>query len=99
MSYTRANPSTQQTNTNLVASVSGTVIQVTEIYISSDTEMVVTILNADAHTVLHRIYVGARGGVVLPHKFFAAIGEGLDFTTSAGGNVYLALEYNIRGKG
>ncbi len=99
MSYIRANPSTAQTNTSLVASISGTIIVVKEIYISSDTEMVVTLLNADAHTVLHRIYVGARGGLVLPHQFFSAQGEGLDYTTSASGNVYLAVVYERRGKG
>ncbi len=99
MSYSRANPSTQQTNTNIVASIAGTTIRIEEMYISSDTEMTVTLLNADAHTVLSRLYVGARGGVVLPHTYISAYGEGIDYTTSAGGNVYLAIEYYRYGKG
>ena len=99
MSYLRANPSTQQTNTNLEPSISGTHCKISEIYVSSDTEMLVTLLNADSHTVLFRIYVGARGGVVLPHRFRTAVGEGIDYSTSTSGNVYMAIEFERIGKG
>ncbi len=99
MSYSRANPATSQTNTNIIPSISGMTVQITEWYCSSDTEMLVTLLNADAHTVLARLYVGARGGLVLPHSFMSAYGEGIDFTTSSNGNVYIAIEWNRRGKG
>ncbi len=99
MSYIRANPATAQTNTALVPSISGTHCKVHEVYVSSDTEMLVTLLNADSHTVLFRIYVGSRGGVVLPHSFRTAPGEGIDYSTSTNGNVYLAVEFERIGKG
>lgn len=92
-SVARANPSTQQTNTNLVPSRSGRFVNVEHIYLSSDTEMTVTILNADTHSVLWRQYVGARGGSAIPVRFKSAPGEGLDYTTSAIGNIYLQVEY------
>jgi hypothetical protein len=97
--YARANPSTAQTNAELVAAVTGKSVRVSSIYVSSDTEMTLTIVNSDAHTILWRQYVGARGGLVLPVGFHSSVGEGLDYTTGASGNVFVLVGYEFVGRG
>ncbi len=99
MPYVRANPSTQQTNTNLVASVSNKGVYIEKIYISSDTELTITLSNATAHDVLWRQYVGARGGQWADVDMLSAWHEGLDYSTSGAGNVFIAVKYQYRGAG
>lgn len=94
MPFARANPSAASTNENLIPSRSGTRVKVRSVYVSSDTEMVLTIVNADTHTIVWRMYVGANGGAFIPVSFWSAMNEGLDYTTSATGNVMIIVEYN-----
>jgi hypothetical protein len=89
----RANPAAVQTNTALAPGVSGSVVYVEDIYVSSDTELTVTISNSVTHDVLWRQYVGARGGARFPAEFRSALSEGLDYSTSAAGNVFLLVNY------
>jgi hypothetical protein len=95
----RANPSTAQTNAALVSAATNRGVQVSKIYVSSDTEMTVTIVNSETHDILWRQYVGARGGAVVPTLFWSAWNEGLDYTTSVDGNVFLLVEYHRIGRG
>lgn len=90
----RANPSTQQTNTNLVPAQANRSVHSESIYVSSDTAMTITLLNSESHTVLWRQYVGQRGGAVMPVKFLTKWGEGVDYSTSASGNVFILMEYS-----
>jgi hypothetical protein len=106
MPWVRANPSTQQTNTALIAAVTNKGVRVKQVYISSDTELTVTLVNGATHDVLWRQYVGARGGQAIPlgekqktGGMDNQWGEGIDYTTSAGGNVFLAVEYEYVGSG
>jgi hypothetical protein len=99
MIYVRANPSTAQTNAALIAPTTNKAIRVQSIYVSSDTELTVTIVNSEAHTILWRQYVGARGGAVIPVDFWSTWHEGLDYTTSDAGNVYLMVGFDYIGKG
>ncbi len=93
LKHARANPSTQQTNTNIIALDVNSLVNVAFVYISSDTELTVTLLNSVAHTVIHRQYVGARGGQGTPVHLTTLWGEGVDFATSGNGNVYIDLEW------
>lgn len=93
MLITRANPSTQQTNAVFIPAKTNGLVKVRRIYLSSDTELTVTLVNSETHDVVFRIYVGARGGVAMPVNFWSAWGEGLDLSTSGAGNVYIAVEY------
>jgi hypothetical protein len=99
MIYARANPSTAQTNAALIAPTNNKAVRVHSIYVSSDTEMTVTIVNSEAHTILWRQYVGARGGAVIPVDFWSTWHEGLDYTTSDAGNVYLMVGFDWIGAG
>lgn len=92
-SHARANPSTQQTNTNIIVARSNALVNVPFVYFSSDTEMTITLLNSETHTVIHRQYVGARGGQGTPVHIKTAWGEGIDFTTSVNGNIFIDLEF------
>ena len=94
LKHARANPSTAQTNTVLIAARSNALVNIPFVYFSSDTELTVTLLNSVSHTVIHRQYVGARGGQGTPIFITTIYGEGVDFTTSANGNVYVDVEYS-----
>jgi hypothetical protein len=100
MSIVTANPSTAQTNTNLVAAVTDRSFVIRGLYISSDTAMTVSIENAATNaTLLWRQYVAANGGVVIggtPGFELARTisGEGIDYSTSAAGNVFVAIMYD-----
>ncbi len=93
LKHARANPSTSQTNQNIIALNATSLVNVAFVYFSSDTEMTVTLLNSVAHTVIHRQYVGARGGQAYPVHLTTAWGEGVDYTTSDNGNIYIDLEW------
>jgi hypothetical protein len=99
MIYVRANPSTAQTNAALIAPTNNKAVHVQTIYVSSDTEMTVTIVNSESHTILWRQYVGARGGAVIPVDFWSTWHEGLDYTTSDAGNVFLMVGFDYLGRG
>ncbi len=94
LKHARANPSTAQTNLNIIALDANSLVNIAFVYLSSDTEMTLTLLNSVAHTVIHRQYVGARGGQGVPVSITTAWGEGVDFTTSVDGNIYIDLEWN-----
>ena len=99
MKILTANPSTAQTNTALQAAVTDRSFIVRGIFISSDTAMTVSIENSATHaTLLWKQYVAANGGVVLggtlAHELARTLpGEGIDYTTSANGNVFLVVMY------
>lgn len=92
--HARANPSTQQTNTNLVPAQNNRAVLSQSLFVSADTPMTVTLLNSESHTVLWRQYVGQRGGAVVPVKFLTTWSEGVDYSTSSNGNVFIMLEYS-----
>ena len=94
LKHARANPSTAQTNQNIIALDANSLVNIPFVYFSSDTEMTVTLLNSVSHTVIHRQYVGARGGQGTPVHITTEWGEGVDYTTSVDGNIYIDLEWN-----
>lgn len=96
--HARANPSTQQTNTSLVAARSDRAVLLDNIYVSSDTAMTLTLVNGTTHDVIWRMYVGARGGANVPIGDMSAWGEGVDYTTSGAGNVFFDLRYTYTGE-
>ena len=94
-----ANPSTAQTNTALVAADTARQLKVVGIYVSSDTALTVTLSSSASHTALLKQYVAANGGQVhisapLPLAL-PEWGEGLDYSTSANGNVWITVLYEI----
>ena len=101
MNTVNANPSTAQTNTVLVAAVATKTVKVRSLYISSDTAMTVSIENSTAHsTFLAKLYVGADGGIAIGpdaigDSMWTIDGEGVDFTTSANGNVFIQVSYEL----
>lgn len=99
MKIATANPSTSQTNTSLVSAVSGRQLSVLGIYISSDTAMTVTLSSSSSHTALLKQYVAANGGSVQIAAPYALArpewGEGLDYSTSEAGNVWITVLYNV----
>ncbi len=94
LKHARANPSTQQTNTNIIALDANSLVNVAFVYLSSDTEMTFTLLDSVSHTVIWRQYVGARGGQGVPSNITTLWGEGVDFSTSVNGNIYIDLEWS-----
>jgi acyl-CoA hydrolase len=98
----QANPSTQQTNTQLVASQANRGIRVKWIYISSDTALTVTLEGASNATEW-RQYVAANGGSLVflddapgtQGTAFIVLAESvdLDYSTSAAGNVFIKVGY------
>lgn len=93
--------STAQTDTQLVAAPgSGKQIVVHGIYVSSDTAQTVTFESGttDARWVQ---YVAANGGQTLNagqgrHLFTCSDNAALTYTTSAAGNVFVSVDYDIR---
>lgn len=98
-----ANPSTAQSNTALVTGRANYSIEVYWIYVSSDTQLTLTLEGA-SNVIVWRQYVAARGG----HVISLAPGQGqkrdylaklvastdLDYSTSTAGNVFVAVGYD-----
>jgi len=97
MRHAQANPSTAQTNAVLIALAAGRQVKVNYIFISSDTQLVITILDSVGHNVLWRQYVAADGGSIIQgREIIKSIkGEGLDYTTSGNGNVFIKVGYEM----
>lgn len=97
MQIASANPSTAQTNAALVAASGTRTVKIKSIFVSSDTQMTVSIVNSSTHTVIWRMYVAADGGYYGDNLdlYQSNAGEGLDYTTSANGNAYLRVGYEI----
>ena len=93
----QANPSTAQTNTALIPLTTGRHVKVSRVYVSSDTALTVSLVNSVTHDLLWRQYVGATGGSSAEYDFTSAISEGLDYSTSATGNVFLQVGYEYSG--
>ena len=101
MQYIRVNPSTAQTDTALISAPgTGQTVKVYSVYISSDTAMTVTI--EEGSTALWRQYVAASGGQVAPSPNRAmplfespTAATALTYTTSANGNVFMSVGYEI----
>ena len=97
MRHAQANPSTAQTNAAFIALAAGRQVKVNYIFISSDTQMIVTLLDSVGHNVLWRQYVAADGGSIIQgREIIKSIkGEGLDLTTSEAGNVFVKVGYEM----
>jgi len=99
MRYARANPSTAQTDTALIAAPpTGERIKVRSVFVSSDTAMTVTI--EEGSTTLWRQYVAASGGsmappAVLPWFESPTTATAMTYTTSVAGNVFMAVAYEV----
>ena len=99
MNVASANPSTAQTNTNLVAASSQKIVKVRTVFISADTAMTVTLENSTTHaTLLLRQYVDVNGGLALgpgdiDESMWTLTGEGIDYSTSVAGNVYIRVGF------
>ena len=99
MPIAQANPSAPSTNTVLVPAVAGKLVKVKNIFFSSDTTMIVSLENSTAHaTYLIKQYVIANGGLALGEEqignaYWTVPGEGVDYSTSAIGNVFIKIEY------
>ena len=97
MRHAQVNPSTATTNGVLVALAAGRQVKANYIFISSDTQMIVTVLDSVGHNVLWRQYVAADGGSIIQgREIIKSIkGEGLDYTTSENGNVFVKVGYEM----
>ena len=95
MLFAQANPSTTQTNAALVAAKANAFVKVKSVYISSDTLLVVSLVNSATHDLKWRQYLGANGGQGFDgHLFDTILGEGVDLTTSTNGNVFIVVGYD-----
>ncbi len=101
MNVVDANPSTAQSSTALVTAVAGKLVKIRSIFISSDTAMTVTLENSVTNaTLLLRLYVTNNGGLALGPKdidesMWTIDAEGIDYSTSAAGNVYIRVGYEL----
>jgi hypothetical protein len=73
------------------------------VFVSSDTEMQVSLVNSVTHDVVWSQYVGARGGSQVGgtgiHELrHSKLGEGFDLTTSTNGNVFVSVQYGYNGE-
>ncbi len=99
MNIVSVNPSTAQSSTALVTADASKIVKIRNIFVSSDTAMTVSIENSVTNaTLLIRLYVDANGGLALGpdqlgEAFWSIWGEGLDFSTSVNGNVYIKVGY------
>lgn len=99
MQNAQANPSTTQTNANLTGGISGKMLQLKHIFISSDTALTVSLMNSATHaTELIKFYVAANGGLALgpdqlSRAYVTLVGEGFDYSTSANGNVFIKIGF------
>ncbi len=99
MSIAQVNPSTATANGVLVPAVAGKLVKVRNIFFSSDTTMIVSLENSTTHaTFLIKQYVIASGGLALGEAqlgeaYWSNPGEGVDYTTSAVGNVFIKIQY------
>ena len=101
MNVAQANPSTAQTNAALIALRASRFVKVRGVYVSSDTQMVVSLVDSVTHSLIWRQYISADGGQLIGGEKTtlltqSLIGEGVDYTTSTNGNVFLSVnwEYN-----
>lgn len=90
---------TAQTDTELVAAVSGASVKVAAVYVMSDTAGVVT-FESDGSTVVFETYPGANGGLAFAAPagqflFETVAGESLEVTTDITGNHFVSLLYTI----
>jgi hypothetical protein len=98
MHHASANPSAAQTNAALVPAKAGRYVIVKGVFVSSDTEMQVSLVNSVTHSLVWTQYVRARGGSQVGgtpmHELRHTLqGEGMDLTTSADGNVFVTVQY------
>jgi len=98
MKYARANPSTQQTDTVLVQGQPDHRIRVYGIFMSSDTQLVVSL--EQGSELLWKQYLAADGGHIqwVDRNWGNPLieldpGEDLTFTTSAAGNVFVGVSF------
>ena len=98
LAHATLDASTQQSDQQLVAAVSGKKIRVGTIYVSTDTAITVT-FESSTTTAKLKLYAGATGGVVLDGAgqwlFETAAGESLTVTTSAVANVWVDVGYSV----
>ena len=99
MSIAQVNPSTATANGVLVPAIAGKLVKVSNIFFSSDTTMIVSLENSTTHaTFIIKQYVIASGGLALGEAqlgsaYWSRPGEGVDYTTSATGNVFIKIQY------
>ena len=99
MSIAQANPSTQTTNGVLVPAIAGKLCKVRNIFFSADTTMIISLENSTTHaTFLIKQYIIANGGLALGREqlgeaYWSKPGQGIDYTTSANGNVFIKIQY------
>ena len=95
----QVNPSATQANTALIPAKTGKSVAIKSLFISSDTAMIISLVNSSTHTLVFRQYVGVTGGVYLTglnELCVSLIGEGFDYSTSENGNVFLKAGYEYR---
>ncbi len=100
MNIATVNPSTAQTNEVLVAAITGKVMKIRNIFISSDTTLEVSLENSVGHGLIIKFYPAANGGLglgrdQLDDAYWSLPNNGIDFTTSADGNVFIKIAYEI----
>ena len=99
MSEAQVNPSAATTNGVLVPAIAGRLVKISNIFFSSDTTMIVSLENSTTHaTFIIKQYVIASGGLALGEAqlgsaYWSRPGEGVDYTTSATGNVFIKIQY------
>ncbi|MFQ5518160.1 MAG: hypothetical protein ACE5E8_11375 [Acidimicrobiia bacterium] len=94
--------STAQTDTSLVAAPgAGKQVVVIGVYISTDTAQTVSFESGTA-SLRWRQYCAANGGGLVQaadkrHLFTCADNAALTYTSSAAGNVFVSVQYEVRG--
>ena len=99
MSIAQVNPSTATTNGVLVPALAGKLVKIRNIYFSSDTTMIISLENSTDHGIyLIKQYVIENGGAALGEPqlgeaYWSKPGQGVDYSTSAIGNVFIKIQY------
>lgn len=100
MPVVQAHPTTQQTNTALVSATADRVARVLEIFVSTDTAITFSLENSTTHgTEILVVHMAANShfffGSENDHDLFldSIEGEGIDYSTSAGSDVFIKVSY------
>ena len=97
MPYASDDQSTAQTDTSLVAAPgAGKQIVVDTVYVSTDTAQTISLESGNS-TLRWRQYAAANGGHIQAGSdlFRCADNEALTYTSSATGNIFVAVNYRI----
>ncbi len=100
MPFVNDDQSTAQTDTSLVAAPgAGKYVVVDSVFVSTDTQQTVS-FESGTSTLKWRQYAAANGGHLASYRemFECDVNEALTYTSSAAGNVFVAIKYHIQSR-